>query len=72
MQAILKFKLPEEETEYILAKSGPEYHAILFDLYFVFLHDALKYGHKYKTADKALEAVRDWMSERTANIPMEL
>jgi hypothetical protein len=57
-KATLSFTLPEERAEHACAVHGAEWKSIVYELS-MFLRETLKYGHKYKTADDALEAVKD-------------
>jgi hypothetical protein len=56
-KAILTFHLPKEEIEYLDAMHGSEWKGIV-NLVDVYLRNALKYGHTYKNAKEALEAVK--------------
>ena len=57
MKATLIFNLPEEHTEFMFAIQGWDWKCVVDDIDEM-LRTALKHGHKYKTADEALEAVR--------------
>lgn len=57
-KATLNFKLPEETPEYKDAIHGGDWKSIVYEVS-MFLRNKLKHGHEYKTADEALEAVRD-------------
>lgn len=57
-KATLTFNLPEERSEYHAAAHGQDWKGIVFEMA-QYLRSALKYGHEHKTADAALEAVRD-------------
>ena len=73
-EAILKFNLPEENNEYQKAINGASWAHVVWELDEAFLRNCLKYGHEYKSADEALEAVRDklreLMEENDLNINM--
>jgi hypothetical protein len=58
--AKLEFKLPEEQCEYKVAVQGGTWKSIVYDLS-MFLRNSLKHGHTYKTADEALEAVKEFL-----------
>ena len=60
MKAILEFNLPEEQSEYQTANQAGALHSILWDLDNE-LRNNLKHGHKFKTADDALEYVRAFL-----------
>lgn len=64
MKAILEFDLPEENNEFMLAKRGSEWACALQNIDEQ-LRDWLKYGlpPTFKTADCALEAVREYIHE---------
>jgi len=67
LEAILKYKLPEEESNFRVAAMSMDWALALWDLD-QHLRSLLKYGHEFKSADEALEAVRehlhDLMEER--------
>lgn len=56
-KATLTFNLPDEQYDYQNATNGGKWHGIAYDIS-MFLRNKLKYGHDYKTADEALEAVK--------------
>jgi hypothetical protein len=69
-QLILKFNLPEEETEANFALKGGEYFLVLHDLYQK-LRDITKYGNNPfngKTASEQeillAEQIREYLSEQ--------
>ena len=70
MKATITFDLPDERQEHDMAIHGADYHAAIWELD-QFLRDALKYGHQYKTADDALEAVRNRLHEELEGVPWE-
>ena len=55
-KATLTFSLPEEQREYECATHGADWKGIVYEVS-IFLRNALKYGHKYKSADEALESI---------------
>ena len=58
MKATLNFQLPEEAVEHRQALDGPAWESVVWALD-RFCRDALKYGHEIKSADGALEKVRE-------------
>jgi hypothetical protein len=56
-KATLTFNLPEEQGEYADAVHGGGWRSIVYNVS-IMLRNALKYGHSYKSADEALEAIR--------------
>ena len=62
MKAILEFNLPEEQSEYLLATRGNQYFCVIWDT-LQSIRSSLKYGHQYKTADEALEAIQGMLYE---------
>jgi hypothetical protein len=63
MEAILKFQLPEEQEEYEITCRARDYHGVLWDVDNI-LRNYLKYGHKFKDADEALEDIRSQITQR--------
>lgn len=65
----ISFNLPEEAHEHKDAIHGADWKGIVYELS-TLLRNKLKYGHEYKTADEALEAVRDalWEECRENNL----
>ena len=61
MEAILKFRLPEEAAEHLQALNGGKWAGVVWELDRA-LRSGLKYGHDWKTANEALEAVRDGLA----------
>lgn len=53
----LTFSLPEESDDHKCALHGQDWRSIVFDVAMDLRND-LKYGHKFNTADEALEAVK--------------
>lgn len=62
MKAKLIFNLPEEQDEFKLSIDGNKWFSVCFELNNK-LRDALKYGHSYKDANEALEAIQDDLLE---------
>lgn len=64
MKAVLRFNLPEENGEFMLAKRGSEWANVLYTIDKQ-LRDWLKYGLPltFKSAERALEGVRDSIQE---------
>lgn len=56
MKATLEFNLPEETTEYKRANQSQDMFAAIFH-FSERLRGYRKYGHDFKTADEALEAI---------------
>ena len=63
MEHIMKFNLPEEKQDLILAQKGSEYWLVLWNLVNGpdGIRGFLKHGHDFKDADDALEWVRDFI-----------
>ncbi len=70
MKATLTFDMPDEQPEFDMARYGADYHAALWEIDSL-LRNALKHGHEYKTADEALEAIRNRLHEELDGIPWE-
>jgi hypothetical protein len=62
MKAILEFNLPEEQREFEIANQSTDMLCIIGNLEDT-LRSYLKYGHKFKTPEEALEAVRARLHE---------
>jgi len=62
MEGILKFKLPQDQNEFDIACKAMKWALTSWDLD-QWLREKLKYGNEFKTADEALEAVRDELRE---------
>jgi hypothetical protein len=62
MKAILEFKLPEDASDHLLATHASDFYLSLFDMD-QYLRNILKYGHEFKSADEALEKVREELHE---------
>jgi len=58
MKSRLEFTLPEEKCEFELAHHGMDFALTCHDIDQQ-LRNWLKHGHEFKTADAALEAVRE-------------
>jgi hypothetical protein len=71
MKATLEFNLPEDEREYQIANQARDLFCVIGNLEDA-LRSYLKYGHEFKTADEALQAIRsrlhDELSIRYINI----
>jgi hypothetical protein len=74
MKATLKFNLPEEQEEFLMAQQGRDYYLIISDL-FSEIRSRLKYdAGEFESLDGAtLEVVRDWLVEnmKDHNLPLE-
>ena len=72
MKAILRFILPEENNEFMLAKRGSEWASALYDVDKK-LRDCLKYGHSYASVMDALDDIRDFLNEemRSSNLTFD-
>lgn len=53
-----------------MARYGADYHAALWEIDSL-LHNVLKHGHEFKTADAALETVRNRLHEELEGVPWE-
>lgn len=62
MKAILEFNLPNDKAEYKAATQGMDWALAMWDLS-QYIRGCLKYGHSYKDADAAFEAVREKILE---------
>ena len=60
--AILKYKLPEEQSDFTLANHGADFYIVLFDV-LNDLQGKLKHGHDYKDIDDAIERIRTFISD---------
>lgn len=60
MKAILTFNLPRENEEFRTTVNGMGYRNVLSDVD-NYLREKLKYGHKYKSVNEALQDVRDYL-----------
>jgi len=58
MKAILEFDLPDDRSEFRIASRAFDWALVLNDIVDGTLRNWLKYGHDFKTADEALEAMR--------------
>lgn len=59
---ILKFKIPEEETEFNYAVNGIKWFIVVWNLE-QYLRQLLKYGHDFKSVDEAIEIIRNKLAE---------
>lgn len=71
MKAILEFDLPGDQAEFNLAQLGSELHTLVFDMLNGDLRNWLKYGHKFATADEALEKVREVLVEKINSLSID-
>lgn len=58
MKAILTFNLPEDDCDFRLASTALQWALVVQDLDNE-LRKYLKYSHTFKTADEAIESIRD-------------
>ncbi len=56
----MTFNLPDERWEFDCAKQGADWKSIVYEVS-MFLRNALKHGHDYKSADEALEAAKAFL-----------
>lgn len=71
MKGKLEFNLPEEQEEFRLALDGSKCNIILFNISQK-LRSWLKYDHEFKSADEALEAVREYFWEEIEDKHIEI
>ena len=57
MKAILEFNLPEDQRAFEMANQAPDMVAAIGHFEDK-LRSYIKYGHEFKSADEALEAIR--------------
>ena len=57
-KATLTFDLPQENSEYNAAVYGEDWKLVAYE-FSMYMRNLLKYGHKLKTADEALEHMKD-------------
>jgi len=62
MQVILEFDMPEDKDECTAASHGMDYALTCWDMDQK-LRSWLKYGHKFESADDALEKCRDHLRQ---------
>ena len=62
MKATLEFNLPEEREEYKRANQSQDMFTAIFD-FSEKLRSYRKYGHDFKTADEALDAINVLLHE---------
>ena len=67
--ATLEFNLPDEEPEFHFALCGERFYVALCELD-SWLRSKLKYGHEFKTADEALQEMRDELRDLVSDIPI--
>jgi len=58
----ITFNIPEEENELKLAQRGKDYYCVIHQT-LQEIRSYLKYGHQFKTADEALEKIREILYE---------
>jgi hypothetical protein len=72
-RGILIFPLPEDENDFEIAVNAMDWALTSWDMD-KWLREKLKYGHKFKSASEALEAVRDELrtilAEHNLNLDM--
>ena len=71
MVGILRFPLPEYQDEFKVAQDGGKWAGVVRDMDNQ-LREWLKYGHKFKTADEALGAAREYLREEVSDKGLEL
>lgn len=73
MKAKLIFELPEDQEEFNVTTKGIELYLTCLDLD-TKMRDYLKYGHKFESADDAIEDLRQCLQEilesRNCNLEM--
>ena len=65
MKLTLEFPLPQEQAEADLAFNAGKWYSLLWDVDNK-IRNALKYGHKYKSADDALKKIREFIYQEMA------
>lgn len=58
----ITFNLPDERDDHFLATHGKDFWLVLWNLNQA-IRNYLKHGHNFKTADEALEWVREQIPE---------
>ncbi len=73
MKATLEFTLPDEREEHLVAVHAENLYFALYEIDGQ-LRNWLKHGHEFKTADEALEAVREFLNDelRDRNCSLEM
>lgn len=66
MKANLEFNLPEDKTDFYMANNGWNYYLVLESIDQK-LRSYLKYGHKFESADDALQDIRNLLHEEMNN-----
>lgn len=73
MQGVLKFDLPKDDNNYMIAVHAMDFALSCWDMD-QFLRTQLKYGNKFETVDDALEKVREQlykiMNEHNVSLEM--
>jgi len=62
MKAILEFNLPEDQRKFEMANQAPDMVAAIGHFEDM-LRSYIKYGHNFKTANEAIEAIRTLLHE---------
>ncbi len=62
MQAVLKFDLPEDSGNHLIAVNAMEFALTCWEVDQK-LRGWLKYGHKFKNADEAIEGTRNMLND---------
>lgn len=62
MKAILEFNLPEDQRSFEMANQAPDMVSAIGHFEDT-LRSYIKYGHNFKTANEALEAIRTLLHE---------
>ena len=62
MKAILEFNLPEDQRAFEMANQAPDMVSAIGHFEDT-LRSYIKYGHNFKTANEALEAIRTLLHE---------
>ena len=71
MKGTLEFNLPEEREDHSLAIHGLDFALVCWDMD-TKLRGWLKHGHKFKTADEAIESARENLFELLENYNVNL
>jgi hypothetical protein len=58
----LTYTLPDENNQFKLAQRGSEYYCVIVET-LNRIRVCLKHGHNFKSADEALEQIREYLSE---------
>ena len=71
MQAVLKFDFPDDREDFELASHALDWYSVVREMDET-LRSWLKYGHDFKSADKALEAVRQMLWDNLNDRDLQL